>query len=608
VAAGLLILPLVVSIFGYWRRGGFAPESDLTNAHDATVPVVRENPDPMEAPAPPQDHAVEAIHYRPWSRPQRVMVAALIVLGGAAMILPISSLGDFRRYVIPKQQAVRVFSDSLRASGWADPDTLAVAAFSRGSHEGRGADETLIYLLKELKSVDKFNRLADQTLGIGRWQVLAWKAEDRRRFAGSVNGRTGQIQGLYALLPEEAAGDSISPEQAQHLVDSVLTRQGEDLSKLDLKEHSSEVKPHRVDHVFTYEARDGDPRHIGEARYRRDGSLDGQYLTVRTKPWFRIPEQWSRERQATTTIRSLRRGLLVGLIGGLMVWATTLFLIRARTGAIAWKKSARWAIAPAVVVLIGGLNDFYLSGAEYFTRIEIPQAVFRSTVAIDWLASGAMAYLLFGLGLAFIQAMYPDGWTALRARERRASLPDAALALLSGGGAAAIFSGVAAALNAWRPDWATLPDMAAAGWVAAPLPLTTLAGNVLVTVMAVVTMAVFAMVAWEALANKGWLRAILVAAVIALLFPAGAVDAGEWALGAVKGIVAAGLIYAVLRFALAGRPLLLICAAIGFSVFRVIGGALAYDNSLVRTHAILLAVFILGGVWWWLQRPDNSKA
>jgi hypothetical protein len=75
-----------------------------------------------------------------------------------------------------------------------------------------------------------------------------------------------------------------------------------------------DARPKRVDHVFNFEAKDGDPRNVAEAKYRRDGSVNGKYVSVGRRGWYKIPETWERARNATTAVRAVRQWLTVAAI------------------------------------------------------------------------------------------------------------------------------------------------------------------------------------------------------------------------------------------------------------------------------------------------------
>ncbi|HEY3296411.1 MAG TPA: type II CAAX endopeptidase family protein [bacterium] len=196
VAVGLLVLPMLVALVAYLRKGHFAPEEGVRNGDMGTAAE--------EAPvaAPVEVIPVGPVHYQPLPSNRRALAILLLIVGIALSFLPVARVGDFLSYPVTKQTATRLIADTLRATGWANPDTLQMAAFSSlGQDENAGKSDPRSYILKHVGSVEEFNRIADQRLHEGRWRVLAWVPENRLQFIGAVNSRTAQVEGLIPLLP-----------------------------------------------------------------------------------------------------------------------------------------------------------------------------------------------------------------------------------------------------------------------------------------------------------------------------------------------------------------------------------------------------------------------
>ncbi len=606
VAVGIMVIPLLLALLAYLRRGTFLPAVGVRNvdegsASGADIEVVRE-PAPAMAP-------VEApvTTYRRLPSRSRWIGITLLGAGIIAMLIPVERVGDFISYPLTKQEAVKIFADTLRATGWADPDTLTVAAFVNEDDDEVGSANALVYLLKHSASVHDFNRIADERLGMGRWRVYAWQPENRLRYSGSVHARTKQVGSVYPWLPEEMPGDSLAKDSAQAIVERELSKQGEDTSALVLKEYRDFARPKRLDHSFTYEAKDGDPRHVAEAKYRRFGSVYGRYLTVGTYPWYKIPEEWTRERNATTVLRAVREGLTILATLATVVWIFVLLGTRARAGQVPWKRVLLAAIVPAAISLVAQTNLFYLSQAEYFQRTEISWGVFRTTLLTTWLLSSVISYVMFAAGFAFFSVLYPDRIPWLRAHERRAAAVDTWLAFAAGIGGLLVVRSVRAWLAAWQPGWVAFQGWGVPDWLAAPLPLPMMLDNVLRDALMVSVLFVFYAYLWTGPLRASWKRALLVVGAVFMLMGFRLGDPGEWLLSAIYGGVLAALVWVLLRSLVAGRPMALFAAALGAMTVSTAISGFGVGNNFLCWHTWMLAVLILLVFALWLAPLWRGK-
>lgn len=601
VAVGLLVVPLLVALIAYFRKGSFAPEAGVRNADLGTAAEEAPVAVPSEAALP-----ATAVYQRLPSN-RRMFAVVLLVIGIAAWLIPVTHVGDFISYPVTKQAAIQVVADSLRATSWAKPDTLQMAAFSETTRGGVGAADPLSYLLKHAGSVEKFNQIADQTLVEGRWRVLAWKPENRLQFVASVDSRTGKIVNLRAIIPEEMPGDSMSVDRARQMVDSVLASRGEDLSRLDLKNQDRQDRPHRLDHGFTYEAREGDARNVAEAKYRRGGSVDGSWLHVTGSAWYKVPETWQRERRAQTVLRTLKTALTFVIIAGLAIWAIAILGSRTRRGLVRWKRALLYGIVPALVAFIAGLNEFYLAKSTYFGMIATPWSVFRAELIVEWLISAAVMYILFAVGLAILSALYPDALPWLRRAERRAAWLDALLAAAGGIGALMLVRSFAAWLAAWNPEWILFSGWDIPDWIAAPVPLMVmLATSLSHTLITALLFAFFAYL-WQGPMKKPLWRALLLVAGVVMVIPTSFPDANEWLYALLVNIVRVALAYVVLRFLVAGRAALLLALAAGLAIFTMASQGLGTGNGFVMVNTVAFVVIAVITLAFWLGGFGGSR-
>lgn len=184
----------------------------------------------------------------------RIAAIGLFVVGLGVTLIPQEKLGKFMKYTVPREQAIETFKDTLRTAGWADPDTLEILVTTRTDGIFNSTN-SLTYLLKETNSVQRVNTIADSVMGYGTWRLSAWQPENRLRYQGTIQGRTGDVVRLGPRLPEEMESDSLSKDSARAIVESIMQSRGIDLSEFKLESHYEKKRPKRVDHTLIYEAK-----------------------------------------------------------------------------------------------------------------------------------------------------------------------------------------------------------------------------------------------------------------------------------------------------------------------------------------------------------------
>ncbi|MFZ5432136.1 MAG: hypothetical protein ACOZB3_00030, partial [Calditrichota bacterium] len=593
VATGLLVIPLLLALIAYIRKGSFLPETGLLN-NDISSPLVA----PPEPEKPPLVPVVDtASTYQPLPSRNRILALAFFVVGVIAVLIPVSKIGDFLEYPISREAAIQAFSDTLRATGWADPDTLQKIAVIDDA-DSRGV--AFVYLLKHSSSIDEFNRVADQTLRRGGWRVQEWVPENRLRFSGVVHGRTGEVLSVKPWLPEEMPGDSLSEDSARAMVEAILQARGVDLSALTMKEHHESARPHRLDHDFIYEAVDDDPRHIAEAKYRIASSINGDWVTVFTRPFYKIPEEWQRAREATTAPRAIMQGLNLVAFFGLGLWAIFLLASVIRRGLVPWKRAFLFAIPPAVIAALGFFNEFYLTRAEYFWQVEQPWAVFRTTEMTNIFASILGVYIFFAVVLALLGGLFHEQIKALNRRERKPAVLDAIIAILGGIGFMLIWRSANAWANAGFPHGIIFMDWDIPEWMATSWPVFSMARSMLVRVFGAALMIGVLAYLWNGPARKPILRTVLVLGILFIFMPATAVEPAEWLMGATMGAVFIVLAFVFLRFFINGRAILFVAAILGANLFDYASKTITFGNWWIMVNGWMFAIIAVILMLFWL--------
>ena len=283
--AGIIVLPVVVALVAYWRRGGFEPETGLLNGDEGHAEEA--GPEPAAAPDTP------ASGYRPLTARTRIWAVAIFATGMLSLLLPAARFGNSPRYKITDEQARTAADAFMRAQGL-NPDGFRHVTFPE-THWGDVDSLAGKYFL-ERRPVSFAARMFEQYRPVHFWVTRYFKSLDREEVEVSVHPESGKVLGFIHTVPEDRPGANIAPGAAREISTAFASAQGWDLAPMDLKESSSEMKKARRDHTLEWEARDGDPRSLEETKYRVHIGLAGDRVTM-LRAYWKIPEAYSRGRE-----------------------------------------------------------------------------------------------------------------------------------------------------------------------------------------------------------------------------------------------------------------------------------------------------------------------
>ncbi len=603
LGAGLLIIPLLIALIVYLKTGTFLPEKGTLNADlpppELKPPVEKETVTPSIEQISREPDASG----KPLTNALRIVAVVLLLVGVAVLFVPSEKVGDFIEFPVTKEQAVQVVKDSLRATGWADPDTMKLAAFVRQKNNTN--DE--LYALKHLKSVTEFNELFNHTKGAGYYKVYAWVPENRLRFTSDVHGKTGRIEQLHPRLPEEMEGDSLSEDSARALLEPVLEKQGYDLSNFRLESHVETARPKRIDHTFIFEALEDDPRHLGEAKFRIAGGVNGSWVSSYERPYFHIPEKWKRDRKATTTTRAIFQYANYLCIATLIGIAVAYLVVMARRGLVPWKKSFLLAIIPGVLVLPNGINIVYLAQETYINQVAIPWNVFKTTSYISVLISLMLFYLLFALGFALLGGLFSDKRPMLTSPERKKGSTEAWFTAFAGLGALFILRWLTAYLALQIPEWYPFGGWEITPWLAMPVPIAAMvqsafAQGLLITVF-------FGMVSflWTGPMKMPLYRVLLLVIILIALMGDTAREPGEWILTALFRLLTIAVAWGIIVQFVRGRAASLFALSCSIAIYNIAAPAIVAGNSGLAVQGWIFVALAVGGLAVWLMGVGRKK-
>ena len=191
---------------------------------------------------------------------------------------------------------------------------------------------------------------------------------------------------------------------------------------MELKEASSEKLPNRRDHRFVFEAVEGDGRNVDELRYRVRVNVAGDE-PVSIYRFLKVPEDWQRERQESTTLKTALSGLLIVLIAAVVLHGLWLLVRRVRNEGLAWAPLVKISAVGAAFLLLDFLNGLSVVERAYDTRFTL--SIFTITQILSFVLGslGVGLMILAALGLA--TSLYPDWPARLRAARRVPEFRDA---------------------------------------------------------------------------------------------------------------------------------------------------------------------------------------
>lgn len=414
ITAGIMLLPLVVSLIAYLRSGTFSDDSTLTN-ESAGVVRAPETPQTAKAPLP--------LVYVPLSRSRWILGGILIVILSVCAFLPVKRFGDGTQVAMTRRDALQIAGRYLRDRG-IDPATYRSVAWPMVT-----VDYSAVKYIQERRAIGETDQILRQAKSLLVWSVRYFRPLEKDEHWVYVDAAGPRVISDGRIVDENAPGASLSLEEAQKKAEGFLAQKGYRVEDFELEEKLDTKRKARVDWSFEWQVKPTGPGKaltVDDAHFRVRVNLAGDQI-VGFSRYFKLPEEWEREQNATKLANVLLFGcssLLAMLVtGGLLV----LFVRQIRQGAIRWRPAAKIAGAAMVALLLAGLNESTQFLQSYDTSRSMSSFWFStlSTKLIGLLAAGLGLWVL----IALAASLYPDCWRVLQTSARRTWRKDAALAI-----------------------------------------------------------------------------------------------------------------------------------------------------------------------------------
>jgi len=414
ITAGIMLIPFAVSLGAYLRTRTFSDDAALTNASEGVSRASRK--EAVQA-------AVTPLEYSPLTRSRlRVGGALLAVFAGLALV-PVQRFGDDIRVAVTRPEALRLGDEFLRQRRVV-PSSYRRVAWLQGN-----VDPSTVKYLQEHRTIEETERVYRQATELLLWQVRYFRPLEKEEHVVFVSVAEPRVFSYRHLLDEDAPGPSLTPDEALARATAFLTRQGFRLEDYELQERRETQRKARTDYTLVWQVKPagaGAALMVADAHFRLQVEVAGDQVVGLTR-YFKLPEEWQRQRSATSLtnviLYACRVLLVMLLVGGGLV----LFVLQVRHGAIEWRRAAQVAGVVLLALAAAQVNQFSRIFQSYNTSIPL-STFWISTAAglfIVPLAGALAAWVL----IALAASLYPDSWRIFQASARRVWRRDAAVAI-----------------------------------------------------------------------------------------------------------------------------------------------------------------------------------
>ncbi|HEV2195645.1 MAG TPA: CPBP family intramembrane glutamic endopeptidase [Candidatus Acidoferrum sp.] len=371
VVAAAAFAPLLFAGISCLARGGFEAGEDLRNS--ATPPP---NLD-LALAQPSSTSAVATRRYNALA-PGMIAFLGVCLLAGGLLVwrLKPESIGDYLKLSVDAKTVRANADQALRGRG-ADPRSYKCAVVFADV-----VDPVTNEFLRERVGIARVNEIYDKQVPGALWQARYFRDGQPEEYAIKLKP-DGSLFALQHKIAEDAPGVSLKKEEAVVRAEKYLREVKKmDLSQWTLVETDSETRPHRVDHLLTWQLNRPIDSNVSppsdasshaylrvrvavlgdevtdyrRSYFPRSGSADeDEPASEGFSTFIKIPDDWRRKREEATLPReALTFGPIVLLVGlGLTVLIIFFKNLRSEVArAIPWKRLSLWAA--------WGLGAFYV--------------------------------------------------------------------------------------------------------------------------------------------------------------------------------------------------------------------------------------------------------
>jgi len=598
-AGGIFVLPFAISLIAYLRTKSFADPEPLRQG----IEVI---PEPAAMKVEERAEAAAAV---PLSAPVAVGTSArraIVVIAGSAAVLALLSLASSK--VGEPKTPVRIDRASAlrRAEVFLKGRGLSPDGFRHGVRfQNEVEPDQARYVLSQA-GFSRIGEVWPGRLPAQVWSVRYFKPLTVEELRVHVDAESGRVVTFDHRIAEKDSLATVSAARAESLATALLASVRLPTDGMERKEAADKPRDKRMDRRFAWEAREGDPRNVGEARYRLEASVTGDRAAAFLAR-LRLPEAYERARNRHTALWGLALGLMLAGAAGTFALALRDGLRAHMRGEIPWKRLLRIGLIGIALSLLSMVNAWPRFVSTYVTTV--PWGSYLVLYIVGMVTSVIFYFGVSWAGVALARGLQPSVASLTDPASIRRMLPGAAVALVVVPMWGRILSLVRLLAAGRFPGAADPPDLHMGGRLEMALPGLAVAISVIVGTFAL-AWAVAALA--RVLTSREWpgrpLRLVLFAA-LALgiaLNPARSTGEGIWGIVRIALTVAIG--YGLIRVVVRGNPLAVLAGVYGLLAFRGAADLLSQPNSWVRGQGILAAVLLLAPIAWFLVLAGRRSA
>jgi len=455
VLVGLAALaPLAFAGVSYLVRGRFESDEDLLN-RAAPIPEAELASEPLIS------TQTQSRRYDALAPGLLAFLAVCLVAGGfLAWRLKPQSVGNYLKLSIDGRAAHSAADQIIRQRGL-DPNSFYHSVLLVDI-----SDPITNEFLRQRIGITGLNDIYSQRVPAALWRVRYFRDGQPEEFAVILRP-DGSLHSLRHILAEETPGASLTKEVAEARAEKFLVEQKKlDLRSWTLSDSSSERRPNRTDHTFTWEQVEPLDPFLSPEDKSADHShvrIDVQVLgdeVANYRTYIKIPDDWRRKQTEFTLVRTLMKYVIPSLFfAGIGLTALIVYFMNLRTEAahaIPWRRITLWSAWALfgffVAFAFGDRIATFLNA--YDTAIPLKQMFGGLAIGIFL---GALLYLggvalLFGLAWYFGKRAFGEdrlpSWLGMPSAYYRDAL------WIGLGGSAALL-GVQRLIAAASPHWLT---------------------------------------------------------------------------------------------------------------------------------------------------------
>jgi membrane protease YdiL (CAAX protease family) len=376
-----------------------------------------------------------------------LLAAATLILG--LRLYP----GVFPEASIPfetdREDSEGLALDFLKGLGVSSQESKHASRFLYDDHEKVFLERTL--------GLEDADSVFTGDLRIWRWAHRWFRPLEKEEVLVEV-ATTGEVVAFVHTLEEDAPGDSLAQEDARRVAEAFLSRHVPDSAgRLAFLEASTLNRPHRIDHLFTWEVPGWD---VGGGKLRHSVRVQGSEVGG-YRLFLQVPEAWTRSYEALRS-KNQSAGTVAAALYTLTILALLGVLVaRIRRRDVQWRPALVLGGAAVLFTGLGGLNGFSGGLFDYDTRTAFDAFLLERIggLLIGALATGVFIFLLTAGAEPLYRERYGDkislgGFFRPRALRTRRFLLSAVLGLTLTCAFFAyqmVFYKAAARFGAWSP-------------------------------------------------------------------------------------------------------------------------------------------------------------